>query len=75
MSTLPTSDPEASGSTTPEASATNVGFIAITNTIVVMLQQLAEEVRAEQPGTAEAIEAYAVTVAGQALDLIGRWPA
>ena len=40
-----------------------------------MLQQLAEEVRDDEPGTAEIITAFTEAVAGQAIDLIRRWPA
>jgi len=74
MTALPIINTEAFGSTTPEASAFT-GFITITNTVVVMLQQLAEEVRANEPGTAEVLTAFTENLSGQALDLIRRWPA
>lgn len=74
MTTLPNTNTEASGSVTPEASAIT-GFITITNTIVVMLAQLADDVRASEPGTASVITTFAEVVAGQAIDVIGRWPA
>jgi predicted MFS family arabinose efflux permease len=76
MTTLPITDSEASGSTTPGASAIN-GFLTVMNTVVVvvMLGQLADDVRAVEPGTAELITAFAETVSGQALDTIMRWPA
>jgi hypothetical protein len=64
---------EASGITTPGASAVS-GFISIANAIVVMLSQLADEVRPHEPGTAEVITTFAENVSGQALDTIGRWP-
>ena len=75
MTALPI-NAEASGSITPGASAIN-GFITITitNTVVVMLAQLADEVQVNEPGTAEVISAFAETFAGQALDLIRAWPA
>lgn len=65
-------DTEASG-TTPGASAVSA-FITITNTLVVMLSQLADDFRLTEPGTAEVIEAYMNNIAGQALDTIQRWP-
>jgi hypothetical protein len=73
MTTLPITSTEASGSTTPGASAI-YGFITITNTIVVMLTQLADEIRGFEPGTAELVTAFAEAVAGHAIDTIRRWP-
>lgn len=50
------------------------GFMSVTNTLVLMFGQLAEEVRRREPGTAALIDSYTESVAGQALDLIQRWP-
>ena len=64
---------EVPGATSPGASAPST-FILASNLFVKTLLDIADSVRATEPGTAALLLAYAEREAGLALDLVRRWP-